>query len=239
MKNILNIQNPNKLNFKGFGKEETLLEKVEKAFQEGVYADTPYNRKLGRVGMSYKEVREKAKKEQEAQTRLEASCKKGDKVTCKKYNGDIIEAEYVKHYDDGSHVVQSDGKQIHILKGSIINRVSHKGEMTKQKIAAIKEHKKIKELENEIFYDEEYTIPQLMNQMEDFQNSMEEYIMDKVNLGKDQDTAANEWSEEYQKIEDEKVKLQEDIVKKKEQIKDFYKKNGKFGLKSEYGYDEE
>lgn len=31
-----------------------LGKEVEKAFSEGVYADTPKNRKLGRVGMSYK-----------------------------------------------------------------------------------------------------------------------------------------------------------------------------------------
>lgn len=36
---------------------------VEKAFSEGVYADTPKNRKLGRVGMSYKTYSKKEEKE--------------------------------------------------------------------------------------------------------------------------------------------------------------------------------
>lgn len=34
---------------------------IEKAYTEGIYADTPANRKLGRVGMSYKEYEEKVK----------------------------------------------------------------------------------------------------------------------------------------------------------------------------------
>lgn len=37
---------------------------LEKAFQEGVYADTPANRKLGRVGMSYKQVKEMEEKKE-------------------------------------------------------------------------------------------------------------------------------------------------------------------------------
>lgn len=36
-----------------------LKEEVKKAFQEGIYADTPANRKLGRVGMSYKDYNKK------------------------------------------------------------------------------------------------------------------------------------------------------------------------------------
>ena len=31
---------------------------IEKAYTEGVYADSPLNRKLGRVGMSYKKYEE-------------------------------------------------------------------------------------------------------------------------------------------------------------------------------------
>ena len=45
----------NKINFKGF-------KNIEKAYTEGVYADSPLNRKLGRVGMSYKEYNEKLNK---------------------------------------------------------------------------------------------------------------------------------------------------------------------------------
>jgi len=36
---------------------------IEKAYTEGVYADTPQNRKLGRVGMSYAAYAEKIKKD--------------------------------------------------------------------------------------------------------------------------------------------------------------------------------
>lgn len=44
-----------KLNFEGF------IE-IKKAYTEGIYADTPINRKLGRVGMGYKEYNEKLNK---------------------------------------------------------------------------------------------------------------------------------------------------------------------------------
>lgn len=43
-----------KLNFEGF------IE-IKKAYTEGVYADSPLNRKLGRVGMSYKDYQNKIK----------------------------------------------------------------------------------------------------------------------------------------------------------------------------------
>jgi len=39
------------------------LKNISKAYTEGVYADTSQNRKLGRVGMSYKEVKQKEEKE--------------------------------------------------------------------------------------------------------------------------------------------------------------------------------
>lgn len=35
------------------------LQNLTKAYTEGVYSDTPANRKLGRVGMSYKEWTQK------------------------------------------------------------------------------------------------------------------------------------------------------------------------------------
>ena len=35
--------------------KSAFLQNLTKAYTEGVYADTPANRKLGRVGMSYKE----------------------------------------------------------------------------------------------------------------------------------------------------------------------------------------
>ena len=38
---------------------------VEKAYTEGIYADTPANRKLGRVGMSYAEWDAKQGKKEE------------------------------------------------------------------------------------------------------------------------------------------------------------------------------
>lgn len=50
MASIKNIHNPNKLNFRGIVKESVEL---QKAYEEGIYSDTPQNRKLGRVGMSY------------------------------------------------------------------------------------------------------------------------------------------------------------------------------------------
>ena len=41
------------------------LKTISKAYTEGIYADTPANRKLGRVGMSYAEYAEKLKQEKE------------------------------------------------------------------------------------------------------------------------------------------------------------------------------
>lgn len=38
------------------------INEIFKAATEGIYADTPANRKLGRVGMSYKKVKEEKKK---------------------------------------------------------------------------------------------------------------------------------------------------------------------------------
>lgn len=45
------------INFNGFSNlhENPTVIELEKAAQEGIYADTPSNRKLGRVGMSYKQ----------------------------------------------------------------------------------------------------------------------------------------------------------------------------------------
>jgi len=50
---IPNIRNIQKIAF---------VKKVEKAYTEGVYADTPANRKLGRVGMSYKTTKKEKEK---------------------------------------------------------------------------------------------------------------------------------------------------------------------------------
>lgn len=55
---ILNIFKK-KLNFSGFFNE------INKAYTEGIYCDSPANRKLGRVGMTYAAYAEKVKKEKE------------------------------------------------------------------------------------------------------------------------------------------------------------------------------
>lgn len=56
--NILNISKK-KLNFSCFIRE------IFKAYTEGIYCDSPANRKLGRVGMTYQAYAEKVKKEKE------------------------------------------------------------------------------------------------------------------------------------------------------------------------------
>ena len=43
------------------------IKQISKAYTEGIYADTPANRKLGRVGMSYAEYSNKIKEEKEEQ----------------------------------------------------------------------------------------------------------------------------------------------------------------------------
>lgn len=55
MKNVIN----KKLNISGFSN-------IEKAYTEGIYSDTPANKKLGRVGMTYKEFSEKIKPAQDS-----------------------------------------------------------------------------------------------------------------------------------------------------------------------------
>ena len=42
-----------------------IKQRVSKAYTEGIYADTPANRKLGRVGMSYAEYSKKLKDDKE------------------------------------------------------------------------------------------------------------------------------------------------------------------------------
>ena len=43
--------------------ELAFVKNLEKAYVEGVYSDTPANRKLGRVGMSYAQYAQKLKGE--------------------------------------------------------------------------------------------------------------------------------------------------------------------------------
>lgn len=49
MRKIIKI-NQKKINLSSFG-----IKEIEKGYTEGVYIDSPANRKLGRVGMSYKD----------------------------------------------------------------------------------------------------------------------------------------------------------------------------------------
>ena len=57
MKNILKI-NKKGINLSSFNK----IDELNKAYTEGIYSDTPANRKLGRVGMTYQAYAEKVKK---------------------------------------------------------------------------------------------------------------------------------------------------------------------------------
>jgi hypothetical protein len=59
MSNILDNKRRNQI-FGSF-KNQKNIEELNKAYIEGVYADTPANRKLGRVGMSYSAYAEKIK----------------------------------------------------------------------------------------------------------------------------------------------------------------------------------
>lgn len=58
MKNIIKI-NKKGINLSSFSK----IDELNKAYTEGIYSDTPANRKLGRVGMTYTAYAEKVKKE--------------------------------------------------------------------------------------------------------------------------------------------------------------------------------
>lgn len=53
-----------KLNLSSFSNLKQV--ELEKAYTEGIYCDSPANRKLGRVGMTYKAYAEKVKKEQKS-----------------------------------------------------------------------------------------------------------------------------------------------------------------------------
>lgn len=54
------------------------LSSFQKAYTEGVYSDTPANRKLGRVGMTYTAYAEKVKKEKSENSLKEAQITNGN-----------------------------------------------------------------------------------------------------------------------------------------------------------------
>lgn len=62
MSQIIKINSPKAI--LGRTNENEIVD-LNKAYEEGVYCDSPANRKLGRVGMTYKEFAEKQKKEEE------------------------------------------------------------------------------------------------------------------------------------------------------------------------------
>ena len=72
-----------KLNLASFYSEE-----VEKAYTEGIYSDTPANRKLGRAGMSYKDYADKTHKSDD----------KGDKKNNSDDNSNNKKKDWVKEY---------------------------------------------------------------------------------------------------------------------------------------------
>lgn len=78
----------------------TFLKNLAKSYTEGVYSDTPINRKLGRVGMSYMAYRDKIKaknpEKSEEQIIKNYGFKRGDIVTAILPNGKEIEAIFDK-----------------------------------------------------------------------------------------------------------------------------------------------
>lgn len=66
---------PPRIHLDSFCDNKEIKEVLKAGYTEGVYADTPANRKLGRVGMSYKQV----KKMEEAKEKAAESTKKGGK----------------------------------------------------------------------------------------------------------------------------------------------------------------
>ena len=52
---------------------------MNKGYTEGLYSDTPANRKLGRVGMSYKKYLEKVKDEKGKEDKSASEFKKDEK----------------------------------------------------------------------------------------------------------------------------------------------------------------
>ena len=122
MSNILDNQRRNQI----LGSFEKPVE-VEKAYTEGIYADTPANRKLGRVGMSYSAYANKVNG---------GSVEHGDIRDFKKEseNGQTVykaelSGKQIKVYQDGkkknrSWVVEKDGEKIVDESGSVLKFTS-------------------------------------------------------------------------------------------------------------------
>lgn len=62
---------------------------LNKAYTEGVYTDSPLNRKLGRVGMTYTAYAEKVKKEKKEPSIREILSKKAENIVKDKLGFDV------------------------------------------------------------------------------------------------------------------------------------------------------
>ena len=93
---------------------------LSKAYTEGIYADTPANRKLGRVGMTYEAYAEKVKKEKESSSE-ESETKEITKKEGEKKAAEIIK----KHLDIDVDFTFREEKQFTIsFEGSDKSKIS-------------------------------------------------------------------------------------------------------------------
>lgn len=77
------------------------IKEIKKAYTEGVYADTPQNRKLGRVGMSYTQYAEKLKSSEDIS--------KEDRIDSKRLN-QLFSSSFIKFKDNkGRECVMRNG----------------------------------------------------------------------------------------------------------------------------------
>lgn len=75
------------------------IKNLEKAYTEGVYADTPANRKLGRVGMSYAQYAQKVSGESENQKKQESENQEKSNIE--------NSVKYIESFDDYYHKFKS------------------------------------------------------------------------------------------------------------------------------------
>lgn len=140
-------------------KPNIFLQNLVKAYTEGIYSDTPLNRKLGRVGMSYKQYKEKFQEE--------------DKETNKEKNNQSKKAKVQKILNDTKLLKKLKGKNL----DAIIN-FTHSDAFKEMNIKGIKVNKNATD-EEKRFAIAEYYAEQAENSGENLDDIIED-IFDEI-----------------------------------------------------------
>lgn len=130
----------NKINLSGFTNLPQIQE-VEKAYQEGVYSDSPANKKLGRVGMTYKQYEASKSGKTESKEEKGKELKSDDK-DLKEYTAKIKATWTDANGKKGGLEtnMKSPGKNIEDAKKKIMDYYKTYNPNTKIEITDIKEN---------------------------------------------------------------------------------------------------